>query len=184
MTEIKEEVAQNNSITHLRKLNLRFDITNLILGFFAVIFCIVSPFANWWSYKGLASFFAFGFPPFFGTSYFPPWFFNSIWALFSLLCVCFLLAIFSLNHTLDKEPLLKSKMMFSIIGLLLSGAIIVLISLMAVAFFKYSAEVLTYEIRTLGFSFYTSLIYAVIVFCFSLTQLVLTVKKKALPVQS
>jgi len=184
LTEVKEEFAQDNNIKRFKKLNIRFDITNLILGFFAAIFCLVFPFANWWSYKGLASFVVFGFPLLYGDVSSAPWFYNYFWTLFILLCLCFLLAIFSLNHTLDKEPLLKSKMLFSIIGLLLSGAIIVLISLMAVAFFKYSAEVLTYEIRTLSFSFYTSLIYAVIVFCFSLTQLVLSFRKKALPIQS
>ncbi len=58
-------------------------------------------------------------------------------------------------------------MIIGIFGLVLSSTIIVLVSLMAVAFFKYSAEELTAEIRTLSISFYSSQIYACIVFCFS-----------------
>ena len=126
----------------------------------------------------------FGFPLIYPFDGYALWFYSYIWFLFVFLTLNFIFAIFSLIHSLGKIPFLKSKMSLSIIGLALSGAVIILICIMAINFFQYSAEILTYEKHGLSISFYTSLIYVCIVFCFSLTQLVLTVKNKHLSAQS
>ncbi|MHA1435457.1 MAG: hypothetical protein ACTSO7_16570 [Candidatus Heimdallarchaeota archaeon] len=178
------EKKLNNRTTLMRKLNLSFDIISLILGVVAIASLILFPFANW-SHIGMThSAVLFGFPHLYGYESYLPWIYNYIWALFVLLCLCFLLIIFTLTHTLDKNPMLKSKMMHNIIGLALSVAIVILTSLMAIFFFQYSADLLTYERYGLSISYYTSLIFACIVFSFSLTRLILSFKRKPTLVKS
>jgi len=179
LTETIENVNLSPKANVLKKVNIGIDITNLILTFFAVFFAIVFSLFCCGGYgdpsPGMVIVFGL-----FEDSYdylLPNWFKIDIRLLLALLCICVVFSHLSLIHSVGKFPFLKTKLLFGIFGILLSIGIIVLISLMKIAFWDFSAIVNPIHLVFYGGSFYTSLIYASILLCFSITQLILSFVK-------
>jgi len=178
LTEDNENADLTLKATRLKKVNLGIDITGLILSCFAIYFGIMWPFANWNAMGIFQLFASFGFSDRnFGIGVITSNFKSDICVLLALLCFCGLLFLCSLLHSLSNPSLLKFKFIFGIIGILLSTAIIVLIRLMAISFFEYSAVANPGNVYSLTGCYNTTLVFCCFAICFSLTQIILSFVK-------
>ncbi|MHA1443023.1 MAG: hypothetical protein ACTSPK_14350 [Candidatus Heimdallarchaeota archaeon] len=166
MTEV-EKVNQKIPGIRLEKVFICFDIINVVLGLIAVFVVMIFPVIYWGQLGMVPIVFDFS------NQYNPDWFDIDIRILISLLSLCVVLAFLSIFLYLGKFSFLRSKLVFSPLGILISCAIIVLTVLMKNALVEYSVLVNPSYRVFLGGAYYFPLIYASFLIQISIAQFVL-----------
>jgi len=136
LTKTVDEVNEKPQSKRIQTIILGFDITNIILGFFAVFLVIATPFFEWSAAGMLQVLVPFGL---FYSDFYPSWFIRNLIILIALLCICIIFSFLSYYQTIGRLSLQKFNWPIFKANFLLSIGIIVLILFTKKSFLLFSS---------------------------------------------